>query len=255
MKEDAMCIKMFNLCFGEEETSASETDIVCFEDQFLLGLNKFQGLFTVSPCNAAQASLIVPIPEYSALGNDGTPTFLTMLPNLHRQQCNINIYVGKGSLEKTLLSRKSLLNSGASGGRVTPRTLLRLAKDVLCSCKKVQALVTSTKSPYKDGTFPSGTNWDDYIDWCIRTMYMSEKTTEVDVVVAGGKEVTPTPATLTPQELLPEDTGTNAIVVVPGGMDDMVVEEANEDVLQQSAVGVVPAACKAAVEEEEAAGQ
>ena len=74
MKEDAMCIKMFNLCFGEEDTSATETDIVCFEDQFLLGLDKFQGLFTVSPCNAARASLLAPIPEYSALGNDGTPS-------------------------------------------------------------------------------------------------------------------------------------------------------------------------------------
>ena len=146
------------------------------------------------------------------------------------------------------------------------------------SCKKVQALVTSTKSPYKDGTFPSGTNWDDYIDWF-----------KVEVVVAGGKEVTPTTATVMPQELLPEDTGANddtgtyaivvvpgdnvddmildeanenllqqvavganAIVVVPGGnMDDMVLDEANEEVLQQAAVGVLPAACEAAVEEEE----
>ena len=32
------------------------------------------------------------------------------------------------------------------------------------------AIVRAKGSPYKDGTFPSGTNWEDYILWCLVQM-------------------------------------------------------------------------------------
>jgi hypothetical protein len=39
--------------------------------------------------------------------------------------------------------------------QISGRTLLCLANDVLCNCKKMMALVTDTASPYKNDTFPS----------------------------------------------------------------------------------------------------
>ena len=38
------------------------------------------------------------------------------------------------------------------------------------TCKKMTAIVTASGSPYCDGSFPSGTNWDDYIKWCLVEM-------------------------------------------------------------------------------------
>ena len=93
-----------------------------------------------------------------------------MLPSLHRQS-SFNIYIGEGSIEKGLLSRKSLLNATAT---VSGRTLLRLAKEVLCNCKKMMALVMARDSPYMDGSFPFGTYWDDYGKWCPVAFYRSE---------------------------------------------------------------------------------
>jgi hypothetical protein len=34
----------------------------------------------------------------------------------------------------------------------------------------MMAIVKAKGSPYKDGTFPSGTNWKDYILWCLMEM-------------------------------------------------------------------------------------
>lgn len=34
----------------------------------------------------------------------------------------------------------------------------------------MMGLVTALGSPYRDRTFPSGTNWDDYIKWCLVAM-------------------------------------------------------------------------------------
>jgi hypothetical protein len=42
------------------------------------------------------------------------------------------------------------------------------------TCKKMMAMIIAPESPaYHDGTFPSGTNWDDcndYIIWCLVAM-------------------------------------------------------------------------------------
>jgi hypothetical protein len=57
-----------------------------------------------------------------------------------------------------------------------------LAKKVFCNCKKLQAIVTANNSPYKDGdSGPSGTNWEDYIQWCLKAMYKAESANEVGI--------------------------------------------------------------------------
>jgi hypothetical protein len=51
------------------------------------------------------------------------------------------------------------------------RTLLKKAKDVVATCKKMMGPVPATGSPYFDGTFQSGTNGDDFIKWCLVAMW------------------------------------------------------------------------------------
>ena len=174
---------MSRLCFGDEDDNETtdqqknthnETDLVCYVDQFLLGLNKFKGLYTVDIVQQQQQGTSGgTTASGNANGGDAT-LVMTMLPILHRQGSNVSIVVGEGSIEKSFLSRKSLLIKD-SAARISGRTLLRHAKEVLANCKKMQALVTSSRSPYKDKTFPSGTNWDDYIHWCLGAMYRLEE--------------------------------------------------------------------------------
>ena len=133
-------------------------DSLCYVDQFLHGLNKFHGLFTTSS---------VELQPGVVSDDQQPPMLLTLLPILNQQGHAANIFVGKGSIERSLLIGKTV---GATVTHVTGRTLLRAAKDVLCSCKKMMSIATASNSPYKDGNFPSGTNWDDYIKWCVVEM-------------------------------------------------------------------------------------
>ena len=171
MTESTMEKVMTKLCFGNNNDSGSDTtgrvdEIVCYVDQFLLGLNKFKGLYSDIQFGGASID--------TAASQPGGQ-ILTMLPTLHRQGSNVNIYVGEGSIEKEFLYRKSLLKN-STGGTISGRTMLRLAKEVLCNCKKMQALVVSSTSPYKNPhEFPSGMNWDDYIELCLNAMYQSEQ--------------------------------------------------------------------------------
>ena len=158
MTDEAQEILMSKLCFGSPD---DDPDKICLVDQLLHGLNMFSGLFTVSS-DEAQPS-----------GADTTSTItsemlLTLSPTLHQLGPEVNVFVGEGSIEKSLLCGKTLRNSASF---VTGRTMLRHAKDVLCNCKKMTAIVTASNSPYKNGNFPSGTNWDDYIKWCLIAMY------------------------------------------------------------------------------------
>ena len=90
---------------------------------------------------------------------------LTMPQKLHRHG-GLNILIGPASISKELLSKENLTNNEKIAGR----TLLQKAKDVVATCKKTMGLVTASGSPYRDGTFPSGTNWDGYVKWCHVTM-------------------------------------------------------------------------------------
>ena len=102
MTEASMEKIMMKLCFGDE--TDTDAEIVCYADQFLLGLNKFQGLYT--------ASALAPGSVFGSGGSGGTNAggmLLSMLPSLHRQPGNINIFVGEGSIVKALLSRKIII--------------------------------------------------------------------------------------------------------------------------------------------------
>jgi hypothetical protein len=83
---------------------------------------------------------------------------LTMIPILHQMGQETNVFVRKGSIEKSLHMSKSV-GRASSVSNVSGRTLLQAAKDVLCNCKKLTAIVTVSNSAYKDGNYPSGTNW------------------------------------------------------------------------------------------------
>ncbi|KAI2507314.1 hypothetical protein MHU86_7150 [Fragilaria crotonensis] len=133
MTEATMEQVMTKLCFGNN--CSDEDDTICYVDQFLHGLNRFQGLFasSASPTSSA-APLDKPAVGASSIGGD---TELSIPPMLHRQG-KMHI-LWKGSIER-VLSRKAPANETPISGR----TLLRLAKEVLCNCKKLQAIVLQT---------------------------------------------------------------------------------------------------------------
>ena len=62
-----------------------------------------------------------------------------------------------------MLTRKNLSNPID----ISAETLLRHAKDVEANAKKAFSICTADNSPYKDfnGTFSSGTTWENYIEW------------------------------------------------------------------------------------------
>jgi hypothetical protein len=142
MTEGAQTELIKEMYFG-----GGDPENISFVDQFIHGLNRFTGLFTSSE------------PDESG------QIVLTMPHKLHRH-AGLNIFVGPTSITKELLLKKSF----ASNDSIHPRTLFRKAKEVIATCKKMMGLVTASGSPYRDGTFPSGTNWDDYILWCLVAM-------------------------------------------------------------------------------------
>ena len=154
---------MTKLCFG----NGNNNDTIGYVEQFLYGVNRFQGLFVSSSGVSPSASAAVDSPAGSSTVDAAGMLELSIPPMLHWQG-KMHIYVGKGSIDKkALLCRKAPANETPISGR----TLLRLAKEVLCNCKKLKALVTANNSPYKDGeSGPSGSNWEDYIQWCLQAM-------------------------------------------------------------------------------------
>ena len=126
----------------------NDPEIISYVDQFINGLHRFAGLFTSSEPPDELGQIV-----------------LTMPQKLHRH-LGLNIFVGPTSITKELLFRRNFANDE----KITGRTLHKKAKEVVATCKKMMALVTSPGSPYRDGSFPSGTNWDDYILWCLVAM-------------------------------------------------------------------------------------
>jgi hypothetical protein len=142
MTDTAQAEILAALYFGGDDP-----EIISYLDQFINGLHRFTGLFTSS--------------EPDKLGQ----IVLTMPQKLHRHG-GLNIFVGPTSITKELLSKKNFANNE----KITGRTLHKKAKEVIATCKKMMSLVTASGCPYRDGTFPSGTNWDDYILWCLVAM-------------------------------------------------------------------------------------
>jgi hypothetical protein len=153
--ESAIENKMTSIFYGEG-TNGADPNLITYDDQFLLGLNKFKGLYTQSVHVAAGGPT-------SSTGE----VILSIPAFLHRHK-KLFIYVGEGSIDKAILSQKSLLSVGEN---ISGRTLYRNAKTVLwCNCKKMMAIVKGKGSIYRYGKFPSGTNWEDYILWCLINM-------------------------------------------------------------------------------------
>ena len=98
-------------------------------------------------------------------GDNGKPT---INEKLHRSKGK-EIYVGKGCIDLSMLTRKNLTNMAD----ISVETLWRHAKEVEKNAKKALSLCVSEDSPYRDynGTFPSGHNWDSYIEWVRQEMY------------------------------------------------------------------------------------
>ena len=138
--------EMYDQFYGAEGGDPEKT--VTFLEQFLHGIYKFKGLFTDSE-------------DPDELGQ----IILTMPQKLHRYY-GVRIFVGTGSITKEIVSQTNFTNTT----RILGVSLLTKAKAVVKTCKKMMAIVTASGSPYRDGTFPSGTNWDDYIKWCLEEM-------------------------------------------------------------------------------------
>ena len=160
MTDEAQVMVMAKLCFGSPD---EDPGVICFVNQFLHGLNKFSGLFTASD----EVQPGVANNMNSTTGPELSRMLLTLSPILHQLGPEVNVFVGEGSIKKSLLCGKTVANSTV---HVTGRTMLRHAKDVLCNCKKMMVIVTAPNSPSKDGNFPSGTNLEDYMKWCLICM-------------------------------------------------------------------------------------
>jgi hypothetical protein len=114
----------------------TQTCLITYDNQFLLGLNKFKGLYTQS----VQAAGGGP--------TSSTGEVILSIPAFSHRHKKLFIYVGEGSIDKAILSQKSLMSVGE---KISGRTLHRNAKTVLCNCKKMMAIVKRKGSPYKDG--------------------------------------------------------------------------------------------------------
>lgn len=143
LNEAELAKEMSALFYGGDGDDQGNT--VTFLDQFINGIYKFNGLFTTSEDPDEEGQIV-----------------LTMPQKLHRYN-GVRIFVGPGSITKELVSQTNFTNTT----QITGASLLSKAKIVIRTCKKMMALVMAPGSPYRDGNFPSGTNWDDYIKWCI----------------------------------------------------------------------------------------
>ena len=90
MKESVIEAKMHRLCFGDE---TCDIDFLSYADQFLLGLNKFEGMYSSMPHESAPL--------------DSNGEVLVLSRTLHRQDATI--FVGNGSIQKDLLIKKAFV--------------------------------------------------------------------------------------------------------------------------------------------------
>jgi hypothetical protein len=93
--------------------------------------------------------------------------FLTMPQKLQRQK-GLHIFVGATFITKHLLLQRNVINTT----KITGRTFHKKALQAVQTCKKMMALMTAPGSPYQDGDFPSGADWNDYIRWCLDAIQM-----------------------------------------------------------------------------------
>ena len=146
MTESTMEKLIMKLCFGDEN---GNNDVICFVDQFLLGVNKFKGLL----CGRIAES-----PDQGAVNTN--PDAVLPVPQFLHCQGSINVFVGEGSIEKRLLFQKLLSNEVP----ITGRTML--------SCKA------------KDGTKGLTTKLSDCLSGSAKKRQMPQESTTIDMSVA-----------------------------------------------------------------------
>ena len=169
MNESHLWSTMYDLYYGAKD---DDPETLCYLDQCINGLHQFQGLFV----NAKDPD------EYGRI-------VLTMQQKLHRIG-GAHIFDGPGSITREIVSQTNFTNTA----RISGASLLAKAKAVVKTCKKMTAIVTASGSPYRDGSFPSGTNWDDYIKWCLVEMQKEfdreERIKKPQAATAGGATLT-----------------------------------------------------------------
>ena len=105
---------MSQLYYGDDTIEVLGPDLILFEDQLILGLNKFKRMYTRSVLEGLN-------------GKPGVVVRLSIPEILHRHK-KILVYVCESSIEKKFLSQKSLHGTGI---KITGLTLLTMAKTVV----------------------------------------------------------------------------------------------------------------------------
>ena len=141
--------------------------------------------------------------KYQHLFEEGEKGLPTIHEKFHRMEGK-EIFIGDGCIDLSMLTSKNLTNMVDVSGE----TLWRHAKDVEKNCKKALSLCQSDECPYKDynGTFPSGHNWDLYLEWVRVEMYNLLET-EIDEVSLDPDDI---PSTLDGDVEEEEDDALNA---------------------------------------------
>ena len=150
-------------------------DRMSFVDLFLEGKGRFKHLFVEKTTQSDTESSTATSTNHSP-----TPSVL-MIPSFLHCNPGHELVVRNGCIDKSLLTRKNLSNPVD----IQAMTLYRHAKEVEMNCKKALAFCLGEDSPYRNwnGTYPSGTNWEDYLIWVRTKMYHSSLDTTAIVEV------------------------------------------------------------------------
>lgn len=148
--------------------------VMGYAQQLLLGMNEFAHLFQETAPEAAPD--VVP----RGATQPTSARLLTIKPILHcledGKSATCNNPNDKESI--TMLSLTSTAKnpteaaSALSDNALTPRTIWNLGKAVEANGKKCLALLVGTE--YDKGKFPSGCNYDDYLNFVRQLMYTEE---------------------------------------------------------------------------------
>ena len=167
-------------------------------EQFLDGYGKFKHLFVEKVFNSCSGGETDP---------GSAPRRVLMLPEYFHCMKGKEILVEDDCISKSLLTRKNLTNIVDIRGD----TLYRAAKEVEANCRKALSLCLAENSPYRtfNGTFPSGTNWEDYLLWLRKEMRaLTAKAPVTDL--EDDKE----------EDSIIDDNGSNSNVVDPPESDE-----------------------------------
>ena len=143
MKKQQITESVYNLYMPSNDPHDERVSNV---DLFLQGKGRFRALFGCDrPVSISKTDLIV-------------PGFLHNIPD-------IIIRVSSNMVNKQLLMSKSLSNNQ----HIKAERIYMHVKEVKENWKKAFTLCTDSSSPYKSfhatGTYPTGTNWYDYVEW------------------------------------------------------------------------------------------